>query len=141
MRFIVITSLIVLLILGCDNDLDFIELPKDSILHDNGSKVWLIDEIVNSTKNFAPSDLQRKSVIIFYNTYNCVMHPISSLGNKPLKSGNFELSSNNLELTINFHEEKWVFDVLEINNSEVILEPKSNSIFPYKLKLKTFPEF
>lgn len=140
MKYCLQILLVSFFIKGCGNDVDFIALPKDSILHDNGSKVWIIDEIVNSTKNFAPSKLQQKSVIVFYDNHNCVMQPISSLGKKPLKTGNFELSDDNLELIINFSPEIWIFKVLKINNTVVILEPKSNSAFPYELRLKTFPE-
>ncbi len=124
---------------GCANDVDFIALPKETFLHDNGSKVWIIDEIVNSTKNFAPYQLQQKSVIVFYDNNYCIMQPLSTLGKKPLKTGNFELSDDNLELIVNFRSEKWNFKVLIINNKEVILKPKSDSHFPYELRLKTFP--
>ncbi len=141
MKFILQIILLTIIITSCGNEIDFVELPKDSILHDNGSKVWLIDEIINSSKNFAPSNVRKRSVIIFYSNYKCIMQPLDSLGNKVGKSGNFELSIDNTDLTINFNQEKWTFDVLKINHLEIILLPKDDSSFPYELRLKTFPEF
>ena len=126
---------------GCDVGIELIEVPKDAILHDNGSKVWLIDEILNSKKNFSTSKMEDKSVLIFYNSYKCVMQPLASMGKKEEgKKGYFELLNGNTQLMLIFNKEKWIFNVKKLNALEIILEPLSNSQFPYELNIKTFPE-
>lgn len=129
-----------LFISSCDNGIALLEVPKDAVLHDNGSKVWLIDAILNAKKNFSSSKMEEKSLIVFYNTYKCVMQPLASIGKKDGKRGYFELLNGNSRLTLHFDNEIWNFKVKKINGIEIILEPMSNSQFPYELHLKTFPE-
>jgi hypothetical protein len=127
-------------LLSCETDINLIAVPKDNLLHANGSKVWLIDKIVNADKNFSSSKMEEKNILVFYNTYNCLMLPISSMGTKDGKRGSFELSSGNDQLILHFKNENWIFKVRELNALQIILEPTSNSSFPYELHLKTFPE-
>lgn len=139
MRLLGVIS-IFLIISSCDNGIDLLEIPKDTILHDNGSKVWLIDGVLNSKKNFSSSKMEEKSLLVFYNTYKCVMQPLASIGKKEGKRGYFELLNGNSQLKIHFGNEKWIFMVKKINAIEIILEPMSDSQFPYELHLTTFPE-
>jgi hypothetical protein len=68
------------------------------------------------------------------------MQPLASIGKKEGKRGYFELLNGNSQLKIHFGNEKWIFMVKKINAIEIILEPMSDSQFPYELHLTTFPE-
>jgi hypothetical protein len=124
---------------ACENGIDFNVLPKDAILHDNGSKVWIVDKILRSQNNFASSKTHEKSILVFYNSNNCLLQPLLSMGSSGARHGSYTLKNNN-ELTIHFEDELWIFEVNQIKSSFVELIPKSNSNLPYELHLKPFPE-
>ncbi len=124
---------------ACENGIDFNVFPKDAILHDNGSKVWIVDKILRSQKNFTSSKTHEKSIFVFYNSNNCLLQPLLSMGSVEGKRGSYILRNNN-ELTIQFEDELWIFEVNQIKSSFVELIPKSNSNLPYELHLRPFPE-
>ncbi len=135
-------GLVLFVLFGCNNDSDrtLIHISKESIIHDNSSKVWVIAKVLDKGVNVSQPKFNKKDVAIFFKSGKVYFQPISSLGNFPDRGGFMELSENSEELFLNFSDEKWHFQVEEVNTSCIKLKYKKGSDFKYDLVLIAYPE-
>ena len=129
-----------LFLCSCSTNGNLIPVNKRSILTDNGSKVWLVDQVIIGNKNFAPTINSEKDVIIFYENGHCSYQSIRNLGDLPPKKGEFSMYSDDTTLLIDFKSESWYFSYQQISEDTIALLPDKKSDLKYKLILVPFPE-
>lgn len=137
-RFSSILSVVVLL--GCKAGVEMNEVNFSSLFHDGNSKVWMINKIVASGDDFAPSNYWEKDVAIFYHSGKCSIQPLKSLGESPGKKGDYNIHSESKSLTINFKNETWDFLLTTISEDKIIMKPVKGSDLKYTIELIPLPE-
>lgn len=117
-----------------------IQINKESILHDNSSKVWVISRVTDSGTNVTKLKFNQKDVAIFYNSGTVYFQPISSLGYFPERGGKTFLSEDSKTLFLKFPDEKWYFTVEQLSSQRIALKHQKKSDFKYDLELISYPE-
>lgn len=128
------------ILFSCSSNADLIPVNKQSILTDNGSKVWLVDQVIIGNKNFAPIINTEKDLVIFYENGHCAYQSMRNLGDFPAKKGEFSMYSEDSTLLINFKNESWYFKFQQVSEDTIALIPEKKSALKYKLILVPFPE-
>jgi hypothetical protein len=129
-----------LFISACSSNAELIAVNKRSVLTDNSSKVWMVDQVIIGNRNFAPKLNTEKDVIIFYENGHCSYQSMRNLGDYPSKKGEFSIYSEDSTLLINFHSETWYFIYNQISEDTISLIPEKKSDLNYQLILVPFPE-
>lgn len=137
--FLVLSILV--LCCSCDVGIELERVPFDPVFHDNGSKVWLIDQVITNGKNYAPIENENKDIIVFYDSGVCMFQPLKSLGEREGRKGKFSIFSSDRTLSIFFKDERWDFKVIKVSQDEIELRALKGSDFKYGLLLIPFPEF
>ena len=133
--------LLVLLISACEQSNEtIIRISKENLLHDNSSKIWVINKVTKKGVNYGKQKLTQKDVAIFYKSEKVYFQPLSTLGNFPDRYGKFFLSSDNQSLFIDFGDEKWNFKIQQMNSETIVLKPLKKSDFLFELELINYPE-
>lgn len=125
---------------ACSSNAELIAVNKRSILTDNNSKIWMVDQVIIGNRNFAPKLNTEKDVIIFYENGHCSYQSMRNLGDYPAKKGEFSMYSEDSTLLINFHSETWYFIYNQISEDTISLIPEKKSDLNYQLILVPFPE-
>lgn len=125
---------------ACSSNAELIAVNKRSILTDNNSKIWMVDQVIIGNRNFAPKLNTEKDVIIFYENGHCSYQSMRNLGDYPAKKGEFSMYSEDNTLLINFHSETWYFIYNQISEDTISLIPEKKSDLNYQLILVPFPE-
>jgi hypothetical protein len=126
---------------ACSSSLPLKKVPLGPVFHDNGSKVWLVDEVLLDGKNYAPIENSDKDVFIFYDSGACMFQPMKTLGDLQGKKGEYSVYSEEESLSIFFKNERWDFKIKRVEENRIELEPLKKSAFKYSLVLTPFPEF
>jgi hypothetical protein len=132
--------LILLVLSACSTGVSLKKVPFGPIFHDNGSKVWMIDEVITNGKNYAPIENTDKDVMVFYDSGVCMFQPMKSLGEIQGRKGEYSIYSEEGTLSIFFKNERWDFTIKSINETRIELIPLKKSAFKYALVLIPFPE-
>lgn len=130
-----------LFLAACVHDSQYKTVEPYYILHDNSSKVWLIDHVYSGGKDHSPLSLNYKKLLVFHTSGYCYVHEVKSLGSKSGKRGMFYLDIAERRLDIQFKNETWVFRIDSLSEQKIVLSPAEGSAFQYKLELVTFPEY
>ncbi|MEN9441499.1 MAG: hypothetical protein RLZ33_1576 [Bacteroidota bacterium] len=125
---------------ACSSNAELIAVNKRSILTDNNSKIWMVDQVIIGNRNFAPKLNTEKDVIIFYENGHCSYQSMRNLGDYPAKKGEYSMYSEDNTLLINFHSETWYFIYNQISEDTISLIPEKKSDLNYQLILVPFPE-
>jgi hypothetical protein len=133
--------LFTLFISSCSIGVNLKNVPLGPIFHDNGSKVWMIDEVITKGKNYSPIENADKDVIVFYESGSCMFQPMKSIGDMTGRKGEYSVYSDEGTLSIFFKNERWDFKVKRAEENRIELEPLKKSAFKYSLVLIPFPEF
>ncbi|MCE3295741.1 MAG: hypothetical protein K0R65_1455 [Crocinitomicaceae bacterium] len=130
-----------LLLTACVHDSQYKTIEPYYVLHDNSSKVWLIDHVYSGGKDHSPLSLNYKKLFVFHNSGYCYVHEIKNLGEKRGKRGMFYLDIDKHRLEILFKNETWAFTINSFSENKIVLSPADDSPFRYKLELIAFPEY
>lgn len=133
-------GLFTIIFVSCSSNTDLIPVNKRSILTDNNSKVWMVDQVIIGNRNFAPTINSEKDVLVFYDNGNCAYQSMRNLGDFPAKKGEFSMYSDDTTLLIGFKNETWYFKYQQISEDTIALIPEKKSALKYKLILVPFPE-
>jgi hypothetical protein len=127
--------------ISCSDHYTLDPLPIEPLLHDGNSKLWVIDQILKGEKKLAPQVNMQKDVLIFYENGNCMVQPMSTIGDIVGKKGAYKAYPEDSTLTLYFKNEKWDFKLKFSGEDTLVLVPKKNSDLAYKLIIVPFPEF
>jgi hypothetical protein len=125
---------------ACTSGIPLKVVSLGPIFHDNGSKVWVIDEVIAQGKNRAPIENIDKDVIVFYEAGICLFQPMKSLGEVQGRKGKYSVYSDEGMLSLYFKHERWDFTIKSATSKRIELVPMKKSEFKYTLVLIPFPE-
>lgn len=136
-------TLIVLigLLSACVNDYQFKDVEPYFILHNNSSKVWVINHLYEGEKDLAPLSLKYKQVFVFHQSNTCYKYKMQHLGSTRGEKGNFQLSNQGKQLEIQFLKEIWRFEIKQLSTQKVVLSPLKNAPNKLTIELIPFPEY
>lgn len=133
-------SLLILSACAEEKDRSLIHINKESILHDNSSKIWVVSKVLDKDKNISQQKLHKTDVAIFFKSGKVYFQSMASLGYFPERRGKFILSKDSKTLNLDFEDEKWNFNIMEISAKKIKLKSKKRSDFKYDLELISYPE-
>jgi hypothetical protein len=123
---------------SCDENKG-IEVNNGIYLHDNSSKVWLLDKEMDGDKDYTPLRLEYKQIFVFHQSNKLYIYRLNSLGKQQGAKYDFSFNENQLS----FYNDTARFDyfVSKATRQEVILKPVLNGLAKRTLFLVPFPEY
>lgn len=110
------------------------------LLHDNSSKVWLVDKQLDGDKDYTPLQIQAKEIIVFHQSREAYFHRLKTLGTQPGRKMSFWLDQKKNELGFRGEKKDLVFEVVNLSRNRIVLKPKYRSS-KYTIILIPFPEY
>jgi hypothetical protein len=126
---------ILLVFLGACNNDSVVQIRINSLLHDDSSKVWMVESEQVDGKENAPENTNFRTIITFYRDLKFTEQPLNTIGNKPPKYGSFEVGAQNEILTFTMNKRKNDFKVKEYSKERIVL----HSVDQGKIKLVLIP--
>lgn len=123
---------------SCVTDSQLVAIDPYYMLHDNSSKVWLINHCYKNGKDYAPLSNKYKEIITFYESSNCYVQPMNTFGDEPGRKGNFRINGRDRKFSIDYPDEAVDFRIKMLTEDKIILVPEGE--FPYTLELIPVPE-
>ena len=132
--------LLLLLILSACGDTSIEPIDHYILVHDNSSKVWLVDKQLDGDKDYTPLQIEYKEIIVFHESRNAYFHTLKTLGTKPGIKKSFWLDATKNELGFSGDKRDLVFEIVNLSRKKIVLKPKYNS-YKYTIVLIPFPEY
>lgn len=98
-----------------------VKVQISSLLHDDSSKVWMVESEKIGNEEFSPENRNFKTVITFYNDFTYSEQPLNMMGNRPPKYGTFEIGFQNELLTFTLDKKEHSFYVLSYSKHKIEL--------------------
>ncbi len=125
MKFFALFTLL-LVFSSCDRE-PGLEVSMAYLLHDNSSKVWMVQSEIIGEEELAPKNNNFKTVLIFYNDFSYAEQPLNSIGNRPPVYGTYEVEYQNEALSFVLSRNKNTFKVVMKSKSMVVLESRDDT--------------
>ncbi|AEA45372.1 hypothetical protein [Fluviicola taffensis] len=139
MKFSCHLILSILLLSSC-GDTGIEPIDNYILLHDNSSKVWLIDKQLDGDKDYTPLQFEYKDLIVFHESQNAYFHRLKDLGTKPGIKMGFWLDQSKNEIGFKGTKKDLIFEIISLTRTKIVLKPKHKS-FKYTIVLIPFPEY
>lgn len=137
MRFL-FTSIVLLSFFSCTINEDR-KIKRDIYLHDNSSKVWLVNKMTVGKRDYTPVQEIYKQVIVFHANNKMYVYILKDIGEKPGKKMSFYLDNDKKHFSFIAGRNERKFLVKLLSRTKIILKPLSKS-YPYTIELIPFPE-
>lgn len=108
-------------------------------LHDNSSKVWLVEKLLINNNDYTPFRFQHKQLIVFHETRNAYFYRLKNFGTKMGLRTYFWMNRAEKEFGFQFDKKEWLFEIRQMSRKKIVLRPK-NQTYPYTMVLVPFPE-
>lgn len=128
---------LLLLIFACNGQMK--KLDDSIFIHDNSSKVWLIEKLLSDGKDYTPVPFEYHEIIVFHQTKNAYIYRINELGKKGKKM-TFNLDREKNTLVFRSSKGNYLFEIILLQRKKIILKPKYKS-YPFTMVLVPFPEY
>lgn len=125
---------------GCSWNSIINPINHSILLHDNSSKVWLVDKMLDGEKDYTPLAFEYRELMVFHKSNEVYFYKMNELGKHPGKHMHFWLDSEQNELGFNGTKRDLLFTVKQMTREKIHLIPKNKS-YPYELILIPFPEY
>lgn len=122
------------------SDGELLRYSRECTLHDNSSKIWVVNKVLKRGKNYTKMLLHEKDAAIFFKNGNVAFQPMNTLGHLPKEYGKMFMNENDSTLLIAWDKENWSFVIQEMSAQKVILKHDKSSAFKYDLVLITYPQ-
>lgn len=109
-------------IFGCSDESSIIKIRINSLLHDDSSKIWMVEREVIDGKEYAPENSNFRTVIIFYNDFKFAEQALNTLGNRPPKYGTFEVGDQNTTISFFHNKDENIFLVEHYSKERIVLK-------------------
>lgn len=129
-----------LLFLSACGDTHIEPIDHYILVHDNSSKVWLVDKQLDGDKDYTPLQIEYKEVIVFHESRNAYFHTLKTLGTKPGIKRSYWLDESKNEFGFVGSKKNIVFEIVSMSRTKIVLKPKNNS-YKYTIVLIPFPEY
>lgn len=140
MRSLVLLAFLNLFLFGCSWNSTIEPIDHGILLHDNSSKVWLVDKMLDGDKDYSPLALEYHQLIVFHKSYQAYFYVMKDLGDKPGKHMPFWIDESKKEIGFTGSKKDLLFTIKYLTRTKIHLVPKNNS-YPYELILIPFPEY
>lgn len=140
MRFILVFTLSLLLLGGCTSGYPLKSVDYNDLFTDGNAKVWVIDRMIVNKINIAGHDVWSKEALIFHDNGHVDYIPLKGIGHKTPKKAKYYLDSESREMTIDFKDEIWFFDITKMEEREIIMKSVKGSDRKFTLVLIPLPE-
>lgn len=129
--------LFLLLIVSCNGQMK--KLDDSIFIHDNSSKVWLIEKLLNDGKDYTPVPFEYHEIIVFHQSKNAYIYRINEF-DKRGKKMTFNLDREKNELVFHSAKGNYLFEIILLQRKKIILKPKYKT-YPFTMVLVPFPEY
>lgn len=127
------------LLISCTQQVEIKPLDPAPYFHGNGSKLWVIQQVLLKGENYAAANLADKEVLMFFEDGSMMLTGMKQLGNYPKKAGQLYFHADGKECEFDFPEEDWRFKIVHVGKKRIVLYPKNPQTFPYRLVLTAYP--
>lgn len=138
MRFLPL--LLVFAVAACNTSSSLEKIDPYIFLNDNSSKVWYVEKLLKDGRDYTPMQFNANSLIVFHSSRNAYIHTIKDFGRKPGAKCYYWMSREKDEFGMQFAKGTWLFSIVHLSRTKIILRPKSES-YPYTIILVPFPEY
>ncbi len=132
--------LLLLLILSACRDTSIEPIDRYILVHDNSSKVWLVDKQLDGDKDYTPLQIEYKEIIVFHESRNAYFHTLKTLGTKPGVKKSYWLDERKKEFGFSGDKKDLIFEIITLSRKRIVLKPKNNS-YKFTIVLVPFPEY
>lgn len=139
MKITCILSFLLLSLVAC-TDTEIEPIDHYIFLHDNSSKVWLVDQQLDGDKDYTPLQISAKEIIVFHQSREAYFHRLKDLGTKPGIKMSFWMDQKKNEFGFRGQKRDLVFEIAELSRTRIVLKPKYKS-YKYTIVLIPFPEY
>ncbi|MBI3239244.1 MAG: hypothetical protein HYZ43_10455 [Flavobacteriia bacterium] len=136
----VIGAFLLLITVGCSSGTSLKKIDNYIFLHDNSSKVWLVDKLLINKNDYTPMRFRFKQIIVFHESRNAYFYRLNEMGEKPGAKTYYWMDRTKNEFGFLVGQKEWVFEIKQISRTKLVLRPKNNS-YPYTMVLVPFPEY
>ena len=132
--------LLLLIIVSCDTSSSLKKVDPYVFVHDNSSKIWLVEKLLKDGKDFTPMQFNAHSMIIFHQSRNAYVHRIIDFSKQNGAKCYYWMDREKNEFGFQFTKNTWLFSIVNVSRTKLVLKPKSKS-YPYTIVLVPFPEY
>jgi hypothetical protein len=132
--------ILVVFLWGCTADSSLKKIDPYIFIHDNSSKVWLVDKLLSEKRDYTPMRFQYKQIIVFHESRNAYFYRLNEFGDKPGIKSYYWMDKEKDEFGFQIGKKEWIFDIRRLSRTKIILRPKYKS-YPYTIVLIPFPEY
>lgn len=132
--------LFLILVLTACSDTEIEPIDNYILIHDNSSKVWLVDKQLEGDKDYTPLQIEYKEIIVFHQSREAYFHVLKNLGTKPGIKRSFWLDMRKNELGFRGDKRDITFEITSLSRTRIVLKPKYHS-YKYTIVLIPFPEY
>lgn len=129
-----------ILLLSACKDTSIEPIDRYILVHDNSSKVWLVDKQLDGDKDYTPLQIEYKEIIVFHESRNAYFHTLKTLGTKPGVKKSYWLDERKKEFGFDGDKKDLIFEIVTLSRKRIVLKPKKNS-YKYTIVLIPFPEY
>lgn len=137
-RFVL--SGLLFLLCGCETDGAILSIRINSLLHDDSSKTWMIESELIDGEEYAPDNINFRTVITFYNDFQFAEQPLNTLGNRPPKYGTFEVGDQNTTILFTCDKKESTFFIEDYSKKEITLSSVEEGRGKTTLRLIPLPK-
>lgn len=127
-------------LVGCTWNSTIDPIDHRILLHDNSSKVWLVDKMLVGENDYSPLAIEFHQLIVFHKSNEAYFYVMKELGDKPGKHMPFWLDEAKNEIGFTGTKKDLLFSIKTLSRNKIHLIPKNKS-YPYELILIPFPEY
>lgn len=127
-------------LVGCTWNSTIDAIDHRILLHDNSSKVWLVDKMLIGKRDYTPLAFEYHELIVFHKSNQAYFYKMNELGKSPGKHMPFWLDEEKKEIGFTGVKKDLLFSIKTMSRSKLHLIPKNKS-YPYELVLIPFPEY
>ncbi len=135
-----IFPLLIIFILGCVERQNPNIIRLVSLLHDDSSKVWLVESEKINDQEYASKNINFKTVIVFYNDLTFSEQPLNEIGNKPPKYGIIEIKNELNAINFTYSQKTTTYKIEKFTKDEVVLSSTKGEKNKTILKLISLPK-
>jgi hypothetical protein len=122
-------AIVFLLLSACTNE-DPNQVLIYSLLHDDSSKVWIVDSEQINNQEYTEEDLYEKKALIFYEDRTYQEIKLKEIGSAKPTLGEFEVTHQNKAIRFRLNKQTQEFILITYSKSKIeLLLPSESRIF------------
>lgn len=132
--------LAILLLSGCVSKSSMKKMDNAIFLHDNSSKVWLVDKKIQEDRDYTPMRMEYKELLVMHQNGHAYFYKMGQFGKQPGVRMDFTMNGDRSEFELYNSKHHLLFRIKQCTRTRLVLESKKKD-YPYTLVLIPFPEY